>query len=60
MGRTHVRPALSNGVDDAIGEAVGDGFLGVQVEVAVRVLVDAVQRLAGGGRRSKFAEFEVC
>ena len=35
-------------VDDAIGETVRDGFLGVEIEIAIGVLIDALDRLARG------------
>src|SRR5690606_17630814 len=49
-GRPEGRGAAAGSglVDDLVGQAVGDGFLGVEVEVAVGVLVDAVDGLAGG------------
>jgi len=34
----------SDFVDDLVGETVGDGFLRVEVEVAVGVVVDAFER----------------
>src|SRR3954468_21690917 len=44
-------------LDDLVGEPVGDGFLGVQVEVAVGILRHLVKRLARGGRED-LVQFE--
>lgn len=44
----------------AVGEAIGDGFGGGEVEIAIGVLIDAFKRLTGGSGQNKIklgAEF---
>jgi hypothetical protein len=46
------QPPGLDGVHDAISEAVGDGLLGIQVEITISVLIDPIKRLARGGREN--------